>query len=113
MADTYHIEAKPMPTPADIAARVHALADNMWSIAVDMEYYGGLSVWARHARELLELGYLARSWAIEITDTIEAVEPLTDIEQKCPDCLTPPGTRCESAPGHCPYRQAPQDAEAA
>ena len=30
--------------------------------------------------------------------------PLTDIEQKCPDCLTPPGTRCESAPGACPYQ---------
>jgi hypothetical protein len=23
---------------------------------------------------------------------------------KCPDCITPPGTRCESAPGNCPYR---------
>lgn len=23
---------------------------------------------------------------------------------KCQDCQTPPGTRCESAPGNCPYR---------
>lgn len=111
MADTYHIEAKPMLTPADIVARVNALADAMLSTAVDMEYYGGLAVWARHARELLEFGYLARSWAVEIAATLEAVEPLTDIEQKCPDCLTPPGTRCESAPGHCPYRKSPQDAD--
>jgi hypothetical protein len=22
---------------------------------------------------------------------------------KCPSCPTPPGTRCESAPGNCPY----------
>jgi cob(I)alamin adenosyltransferase len=27
---------------------------------------------------------------------------------KCPDCLTPPGTRCESAPGNCPYVKAAQ-----
>lgn len=112
MADTYHIEAKSMPTPADIVARVNALADAMLSVAVDMEYYGGLAVWSRHARELLEFGYLARSWAIEIASTIEAVEPMTDIEQKCQDCLTPPGTRCESAPGACPFRQVAPVADA-
>jgi hypothetical protein len=27
---------------------------------------------------------------------------------KCPDCITPPGTRCESAPGHCPYTKNPE-----
>lgn len=33
---------------------------------------------------------------------------------KCPDCLTPPGTRCESAPGNCPYvRQGPTPGEIA
>lgn len=24
--------------------------------------------------------------------------------QKCPDCITPQGTRCESEPGSCPYK---------
>jgi cob(I)alamin adenosyltransferase len=27
---------------------------------------------------------------------------------KCPDCITPAGTRCESAPGNCPYVKAAQ-----
>lgn len=100
-------------TRSEIAKWLHALADDMIYLAVAMEFYGGMALWAKHAQELLGAGHRARSWAAEIENQAHTAIPLTDIEQKCPDCLTPPGTRCESAPGHCPYRQAPQDVESA
>lgn len=102
-----------VPTRSEIAARLHRLANHIISVAVDIEYYGGMAFLAKHSRELLGAGHLARSWAAEIEKQAHTAIPLTDIEQKCPDCLTPPGTRCESAPGNCPYRQAHQDAESA
>ena len=101
------------PTRSEIAKRLHTLADDMIDVAAEMDFYGGMAVWAQHAPELLGAGYLARSWAAEIEQQAHTAIPLTDIEQKCPDCLTPPGTRCESAPGNCPYRQAAPEAEAA
>ena len=101
------------PTRSEIAKRLHTLADDMIDVAAEMDFYGGMAVWAQHAQELLGAGHLARSWAAEIENQAHTAIPLTDIEQKCSDCLTPPGTRCESAPSNCPYRQAQQDAEAA
>lgn len=28
---------------------------------------------------------------------------IDSIEKKCDNCIVPSGTRCESAPGNCPY----------
>ena len=81
------------PTRSEIAQWLHALADDMIYLAAAMEFYGGMALWAKHSRELRGAGHLARSWADEIEKQTHTAIPLTDIEQKCPDCLTPPGTR--------------------
>ena len=54
------------PTPAEIAVRLRALAYEMDCISVLMDYYGGLSGWAKHGREIAGAGAIARQWASEI-----------------------------------------------
>lgn len=51
------------PTPAEIASRLRALAYEMDCIAVLMDYYGGLSYWAKYGREMAGAGAIARQWA--------------------------------------------------
>lgn len=59
----------------EIAHRLRRVACDMAEIAVLMDYYGGLSEWARHGVELAGAAHIARSWA----DAIEAAQQ----EQTC------------------------------
>ena len=54
------------PTPAEIAARLRTLSDELYEISVLLDYYGGLSEWAKHGREMAGAGAIARQWAEEI-----------------------------------------------
>lgn len=63
-----------MTPKAEIAARLRVLADKMDSIAVDMDYYGGLSGWSKHGRELAGAGAIARQWAYEIEEELRNAE---------------------------------------
>lgn len=65
---TYIGPPNPPPTKAQIAARLRTLSAEMDDIAVAMDYYGGLSEWAQHGREIAGAGAIARQWA----DKIEA-----------------------------------------
>ena len=70
MSDTTHLQRdsgnERPPTPAEIACRLRAIAYEMDCIAVLMDYYGGLSEWAKHGREIAGAGTIARQWAEEI-----------------------------------------------
>lgn len=57
------------PAPAEIAARLRALSDEMYGISVLLDYYGGFSEWARHGREMAGAGAIARQWAAEIENS--------------------------------------------
>lgn len=54
------------PTPEEIASRMRTIAYEMDCIFVLMDYYGGLSYWAKHGREIAGAGTIARQWAEEI-----------------------------------------------
>ncbi len=56
--------------PLQIAARLRKLADEMETISVMMDYYGGFAGWSKHGREIAGAGHIARQWA----DEIERVE---------------------------------------
>ena len=60
------------PTKADIAAYLRDLATRMDIAAVMLDYYGGLSGWSKHGREIAGAGNIARQWA----DEIEAQESI-------------------------------------
>lgn len=57
------------PTPAEIAARLRALSDEMYEISVLLDYYGGLSGWAKHGREIAGACAIARQWAADIENS--------------------------------------------
>jgi hypothetical protein len=58
--------SKKGPSREEIARRLVVLADEMDSIAVAMDYYGGFSAWAQHGLEIAGAGRIARQWAAEI-----------------------------------------------
>ena len=60
-------------TPAEIAARLRTIAYEMDCIAVLMDYYGGLSEWAKHGREMAGAGAIARQWAEEIEKPVPLI----------------------------------------
>ena len=53
-------------TPADIAARLLALSEEMLSVATLMDYYSGFGEWARHGRELAGAAAIAAQWSEHI-----------------------------------------------
>ena len=55
------------PSKAELASRLRALAIHMLEVSVDMDYYGGFSEVAVHARELQGASSIALSWADAIT----------------------------------------------
>ena len=71
MSDTTHLQTCDTgndlpPTPEEIAAMLRVLAYEMDCISVLMDYYGGLSEWAKHGREISGAGAIARQWSAEI-----------------------------------------------
>lgn len=60
--------ARKAPSETDIACRLRVLADDMFNLAVDMDYYGGLAEWAKHAKELRGASVTVEQWA-------ESIEP--------------------------------------
>ena len=66
------LHGKP-PTKAEIAAHLRDLARRMDDASVMMDYYGGLSGWAKHGREIAGAGNIARQWADEI-DAQESID---------------------------------------
>lgn len=57
----------PPPSKAELASRLRVLASHMLETAVQMDYYGGFSEIAVHARELQGAAGIALSWADAIT----------------------------------------------
>ena len=55
------------PSKAELASRLRVLAAHMLEVAVEMDYYGGFSEIAVHARELQGAAGIALSWADSIT----------------------------------------------
>ena len=55
------------PSKAELASRLRALAAHMLETAAQMDYYGGFSEVAVHARELQGAAGIALSWADSIT----------------------------------------------
>ena len=55
------------PSKAELASRLRALVIHMLEVAVEMDYYGGFSEVAVHARELQGAAGIALSWADAIT----------------------------------------------
>ncbi len=55
------------PSKAELASRLRVLAAHMLEVAVEMDYYGGFSEVAAHARELQGAAGIALSWADSIT----------------------------------------------
>ncbi|MEI6207278.1 MAG: hypothetical protein WCP20_10880 [Desulfuromonadales bacterium] len=53
-------------TAQDIADRLKILAGEMEAIGLAMDYYGGFSCWAKHAKEMLGSADMCRDWAFEI-----------------------------------------------
>lgn len=51
------------PSKAELASRLRVLAIHMLEVSVDMDYYGGFSAVALHARELQGAAGIALSWA--------------------------------------------------
>ena len=54
------------PSREDIARRLVGLAEEMDSVAVAMDFYGGFAEWAQYGREIAGAGRIARQWAEEI-----------------------------------------------
>lgn len=54
-------------TKAQISAALQKLADDMQTIAVAMDYYGGFNTeFQQHSKDLLGAAYMARDWADEV-----------------------------------------------
>lgn len=58
-------------TKTEIAKRLDALAIEMRSVALDMEYYTGFSPWSKHAKEMIGASFIAEEWAVEIRKEAE------------------------------------------
>jgi hypothetical protein len=56
------------PTAAEIADRLRTLADDMRSIGVDMEYFGGFGKTGARGSELQSSAHDVREWAHEIEE---------------------------------------------
>lgn len=57
-------------SPQSIAKRLRALSTEMMSIAIDMDYYGGMAEWAKHGVELAGAAHIAQEWASEMEKQI-------------------------------------------
>lgn len=68
--------SNPAPTKAELASRLRALATHMLEVAVEMDYYGGFSEIALHARELHGAAHIADSWAAAIIADQDVPEKL-------------------------------------
>lgn len=62
----HELQYKTMPKKADIANRLERLAEEMADLGICMDYYGGLSEWAKHGAEMIAAAKTATEWAEEI-----------------------------------------------
>jgi len=53
-------------TKQDIARRLKRLSVMMHNLGGDMDYYGGVSTWAKHGLELAGASRIVDEWAREI-----------------------------------------------
>lgn len=67
MTQTQAQQSTTPPSKAELASSLRALAIHMLEVSVEMDYYGGFSEVAVHARELQGAASIALSWADAIT----------------------------------------------